>query len=248
MKARDPHNPVLFDRHSERYDQAINDAIAFSGLKVNFFVRVKAAYMQDILAAHFGDLSKVDLLDVGCGIGNYHPYWIDQVGSLRGVDVSAKSIGHAAERNPRVVYEAYDGHRLPFADHSFDAVVTICVMHHVDPRQRPGFVTELRRVLRPGGIVVVFEHNPSNFLTRHVVSNCIFDEGVVLLPHRETEGLMRQVGFDVHPSRFILLLPAFTKLLRRVDGLFSKLPLGAQYFTCGIAPDVYRNSYSNFPS
>jgi hypothetical protein len=90
-------------------------------------------------------------------------------------------------------------------------------------------------VTRPGGIIVVFEHNPSNFLTRRAVANCIFDEGVMLLPHQETESLMLQAGFDVHPSLFILFFPPFTKLLRCVDGLFSKLPLGAQYFTCGIA-------------
>jgi ubiquinone/menaquinone biosynthesis C-methylase UbiE len=235
MNMQNPNRPVPLDAYIERYDQALNDAIAFSKLKVDFFVRVKAAYMLDILAAHFGDLSRVNLLDVGCGIGNCHPHWIEQVGSLRGVDVSAKCIARAGERNPRVAYEVYDGDRLPFADHSFDAVVTICVMHHVDPRQRPGFVAELRRVTKPGGIAVVFEHNPSNFLTRRVVSNCVFDEGVILLPHRETESLMRCEGFNVHPSRFILLLPPFTKLLRRVDGLFSGLPLGAQYFTCGIA-------------
>jgi len=235
MNTRDPHNLVLFDRYNEHYDQAVNDSIAFSKLKVDFFVCVKAVYLQDILATHFGDPSRVDLLDVGCGIGHYHPYWIDQVGSLRGVDVSSKCIERAAERNPSVMYETYDGDQLPFADHSFDAVVTICVMHHVDPRQRPAFVAELRRVLRPGGIAVVFEHNPSNFLTRRAVSNCTFDEGVILQPHHETETLMRQEGFDIQPSRFILLLPAFTKLLRRVDRLFSRLPLGAQYFTCGIA-------------
>lgn len=227
--------PVSFDSLTERYDQAINHAIAFSTLKVDFFVRVKAAYMYDILAAHFGDPSRVDLLDVGCGIGNYHPHWIDQVRSLQGVDTSAKCIEHAAERNRGVAYKTYDGGRLPFADHSFDAVVTICVMHHVDQRRRPDFVAELWRVTRPGGIAVVFEHNPSNFLTRRVVSNCIFDEGVILLPHQETESLMGQVGFDVRPSSFILLFPPFTKLLRRVDRLFSRLPLGAQYFTCGIA-------------
>jgi ubiquinone/menaquinone biosynthesis C-methylase UbiE len=230
-----PDTPVSFDSYNERYDQAVNDAIAFSKLKVDFFIRAKAAYMLDIMARNFGDPSRISLLDVGCGIGNYHPHWIDQVGSLRGVDVSAKCIERAAERNPRVAYQVYDGDRLPFADHSFDAVVTICVMHHVNPRQRPGFAAELRRVTRPAGMAVVFEHNPSNFLTRRVVSNCVFDEGVILLRHQETESLMRFAGFNVHPSRFILLIPPFTKLLRRVDGLFSRLPLGAQYFTCGIA-------------
>src|SRR5262245_45200440 len=102
-------NMQSFDPYNELYDQAVNDAIAFSKLKVDFFVSVKAAYMHGILAEYFGDPSRVDLLDVGCGIGNYHPHWIDQVGSLRGVDVSAKCIGRAAERNPRVAYEVYDG-------------------------------------------------------------------------------------------------------------------------------------------
>jgi hypothetical protein len=60
-----PENPVLFDAHSESYEQALNDSIAFSGLKGDFFVRVKAAYMQDILAAHFGKVPGVDLLDAG---------------------------------------------------------------------------------------------------------------------------------------------------------------------------------------
>jgi hypothetical protein len=68
-------------------------------------------------------------------------------------------------------------------------------------------VAELWRVTRPGGIAVVFEHNPSNLLTRRVVSNCIFDEGVTLLPHHETESLMRNEYFDFSPSRFFLLLP-----------------------------------------
>jgi ubiquinone/menaquinone biosynthesis C-methylase UbiE len=235
MSTRNSENSVSFDPYNETYDQALNDAIAFSMLKSDFFVRVKAAYLQEILGAHFDDPSKVDLLDVGCGIGNYHPHWIDHVGSLRGVDVSAKCIQRAAERNPRVAYEVYDGDRLPFANRSFDAVVTICVMHHINPRQRPGFVAELWRVTRPRGVVVVFEHNPSNLLTRRVVSNCIFDRDVTLLPHQETESLMRKERFDVYPSRFILLLPPFTKPLRRVDKLFSGLPLGAQYFTRGIA-------------
>jgi ubiquinone/menaquinone biosynthesis C-methylase UbiE len=233
MSAQNPDK--LFDSYDTTYDGVVNKAIAFSGLKVDFFVRVKAAYLKDILAAHFGNPSTVNLLDVGCGTGNYHPHWIDQVGSLQGVDISAKCIKRAAERNPNAAYAVYDGGRLPFADHSFDAAVSICVMHHIDPPERASFVAELYRVIRPNGIAVVFEHNPSNFLTRRAVSNCPFDEGVTLLPHHETEQLMQNARFDVYPSQFILLVPPIMQLLRRIDGFFSKLPLGAQYFTCGIA-------------
>jgi SAM-dependent methyltransferase len=231
----------LFDPYSDRYDQAVNQAIAFSGLELDFFVRVKAEYLLDMLKQHFGSSARIDLLDVGCGIGNYHQYWMGRVGSISGVDVSKKSVARAAERNPGVQYQAYDGEQLPFADASFDAVVTICVVHHVDPPKRPKFVSELRRVLRPGGLAVVFEHNPSNVLTRRVVSNCEFDEGVELLPRQETEELMIQAGLIEPRSRFILSIPAFTTLLRKLDGLLSGLKWGAQYATLGkVSPDAHR--------
>jgi SAM-dependent methyltransferase len=235
MKAANRNGMASFDSYSAHYNEIINQATAFSGLNVDFFVRVKAAYMKDILIDYFGDPLRIDLLDIGCGIGSYHPHWVDEVHSLHGVDVSARSIARASERNPRVSYKVYDGEWLPFADNSFDAVVAICVMHHVDPPKRLAFTVELRRMIKPGGIAVIFEHNPWNPLTRRVVSNIVFDEGVILLPHWQTEEFMTQAGFAVRPSRFILTIPPFTKFMRRIDGLYSGIRLGAQYFTCGIA-------------
>ena len=52
----------------------------------------------------------------------------------------------------------------------------------------------MARVLRPGGIAAIFEHNPLNPLTRRVVSNCVFDEDAVLLRRRRARGLLRQAG------------------------------------------------------
>lgn len=51
----------------------------------------------------------------------------------------------------------YDGHRLPFADGSFDAVCSNAVLEHVD--DLPAFVSEAARVLRPGGVVDMLWHN-----------------------------------------------------------------------------------------
>ena len=153
MNSPNDDKPAFFDAYSDRYDEAVNKAIAFSGLEVDFFVRVKAAYMQDILVDYFEDTSQVDLLDVGCRVGNYHKYWINNVRSLHGVDVSAMSIARASERNPSVRYKVYDGDKLPFADKTFDSAVAICVMHHVTPIKRPSFATELRRVMKRGGLL-----------------------------------------------------------------------------------------------
>jgi ubiquinone/menaquinone biosynthesis C-methylase UbiE len=219
-----------FDEFSGAYDAAVNDAIAFSGLKVDYFTRVKADYLTDLIKDHHGNPGEVSVLDVGCGVGNFHKLLVDRVGAITGIDVSEASIELARERNPDVHYESYAGERLPFADASFDVAFTICVMHHVPPPQWPLFVAEMKRVLKPGGMVAVFEHNPRNLLTRRIVSNCVFDKNAVLLRLEQTSALIAQAGFKNLLERFIISIPPSGKFLRSVDSMLGRLPFGAQYF------------------
>lgn len=224
-----------FDAYAGSYDDAVNKSLGFLGVKVDYFTRVKAGYLLDLLAAHFGRTEDLRLLDVGCGVGNYHPLLAGKVGAISGTDVSPACVVEAATRNPGVSYQPYDGERLPYADDSFDAAVTICVMHHVPPAQWPSFAAEMKRVLRPGGLAVVFEHNPLNPLTQRVVSNCEFDADAVLLKQRETRGLLQGAGFAKVASRSILSLPSFGPATRKLDLALGRLPLGAQYFARGVA-------------
>jgi len=196
---------------------------------------VKAAYLKDLLRQHHGEIGKLDVLDVGCGVGNYHALIGETVGSLSGCDLSAGCLDQARGRNPAVDYRHYDGGRLPFDDASFDAATTICVMHHVPPAQWPAFAAEMKRVLRPGGLAVVFEHNPLNPLTRRVVSNCEFDADAVLLRQGRTRDLLGGAGFRDIRSRAILSLPSVGPLSRRLDLMLGRLSLGAQYFVRGVA-------------
>ena len=53
-----------------------------------------------------------------------------------------------------------------------------CIMSR---RQLAGFVADMVRVTRPGGLVCVIEHNPLNPLTRLAVNRCPFDADAVLL-------------------------------------------------------------------
>jgi ubiquinone/menaquinone biosynthesis C-methylase UbiE len=219
-----------FDAYSGAYDQAVNEAIGFTGLNVDYFTRVKAEYLIDLVTAHFGSAKSASLLDVGCGVGNYHKLIVDRVGAVSGVDVSEGSIAEARKCNPTVHYEAYQGTRLPFADATFDVAFTVCVMHHVPPPQWPKFTAEMKRVLKPGGMVAIFEHNPRNPLTQRVVSNCVFDKTAVLLRSEQTRALVADAGFRDILERFIISIPPSGALLRRVDLVLGRLPLGAQYF------------------
>lgn len=230
-----PSKPAQFDAYAGSYEEAVNQSLAFLGMKVDYFTRVKAAYLLDLLQDHFGATQGLDLLDVGCGIGNCHPLIDGSLASLTGVDVSAASIEQATVRNPACRYHHYDGVRLPFPDHQFDAATTICVMHHVPPGQWAAFAAELKRVVKPGGLAVVFEHNPLNPLTRRVVSNCEFDEDAVLLRQGRTRRLLAEAGFGAVRSRAILSIPSAGRLTRRLDLALGRLALGAQYFAQGAA-------------
>ena len=224
-----------FDQYANSYERVVNQSLGFLPVKIDYFTQVKAGYLLDLLGQHFGQTGRLALLDVGCGTGNLHPLLVDRLGTISGVDVSRDCLARAAQRNPQLRYSHYDGTRLPYGDASFDAVTTICVMHHVAPAQWPGFVAELRRVLKPGGLAVVFEHNPRNPLTRRAVSNCEFDQDAVLLKTGELKRLLDDAGFKGVGSRSIFSIPSFGKISRAIDLGLGRLTLGAQYFVLAVA-------------
>ena len=173
------------------------------------------------------------MLDVGCGIGNYHAYLTAVVGTVSGVDVSRACISKAQERNPAVSYSVYDGDRLPYPDRQFDVTFCICVLHHVPTKRWQQFVNEMRRVTRPGGLIVVYEHNPQHPLTRKVVRDCEFDRDAVLLTMAQSRGLLENAGCSEVTTRSILTLPPWGGFVERLDGLFARLPFGSQYRAAG---------------
>ncbi len=230
-----PSAPALFDGHAASYADEVNRSIAFVGLKVDYFTRVKTDYALDLLTAHFGGTEHLSLLDIGCGTGGSHAAIGARVGALAGVDVSGVSLDRAARANPAVGYRAYDGLRLPYDDHSFDAAMTVCVMHHVPSARWPRFAAEMKRIVRPGGLALVFEHNPLNPLTRRAVSSCEFDADAVLLSQKCTRDLLTGAGFAAVRSRSILSIPSIGRRTRIVDHALGRLSLGAQYVAVGLA-------------
>ena len=100
------------------------------------------------------------LLDVGCGRGDDVRALAPRVGPngcVVGIDVSETLIGEARQRgtDPCVRFHQADAHAMPFADASFDAARVERVLQHVQDPAR--VLTEMARVVRPGGIIVASE-------------------------------------------------------------------------------------------
>jgi SAM-dependent methyltransferase len=217
-----------FDRYGDTYEAAVEEAISFAGKEHDFYLEAKARRLLELTRRHVG-AGRPTALDVGCGPGVFGRHLGSRF-ELHGVDVSPAMVERAREANPEASYRVYDGRRLPQADGELDVVFAVCVLHHVDPPDRPALVAEMARVTRPGGLVLVFEHNPLNPLTRRVVRDCAFDEGVELLGRRELERLYRGAGLEVLGTEYLLFFPWRMDALER---RLRRLPLGAQYVVAG---------------
>lgn len=225
-----------FDRVAEDYEKQINSAISFAGMEHTFYIDVKRRQLLKLIGDRFTNMSALDVLDLGCGIGGYHGGLASTFHELHGADVSSKSLEMARRKHPWVHYEGYDGARLPYTDDRFDVVFTICVMHHVPPGHWENFVDEMMRVLRPGGMALVFEHNPYNPATQYIVRTCEIDKDAVLLRPFQLRRLFARSGFGEVRTRTILSVPPKGAVLSGLDGLLGYLPFGAQYYLSAVKP------------
>lgn len=107
-------------------------------------------------------LLKTDLFDEACTDG-LAPLLSGRAEVVIGVDISEATIGAARRRRPEVAAAFADVRGLPFADGSFDVVVSTSTLDHFREVAELGKgLSELHRVLKPAGCLVVTLDNPSN--------------------------------------------------------------------------------------
>ena len=90
-------------------------------------------------------------VDVGCGLGSEAAYLHSVGWHVAGADLSSVALVAAAERNPGPAYLRADVLRLPLKPASLDACLDRGCFHYLAAPDRPGYAAGLRRVLRPGG-------------------------------------------------------------------------------------------------
>jgi len=93
------------------------------------------------------------ILDAGCGTGG-NLRWLQRYGTVWGVDVANEAMPFCRRRGLTTVSQGSVLH-LPYRDSSFDLVTSFDVIYHLGVADDVAAMRELRRVLRPGGAVLV---------------------------------------------------------------------------------------------
>ena len=221
-----------FDRHAATYRQLHETNIAISGEEPAYFADYKMRDFRSLL----GDAGlPLDgrYLDFGSGVGASVVPFRQHVPKARLVcaDVSAESLELAEQSHAGS--EEYiwmpDG-KLPLADESVDGAFACCVFHHIPHDLHAQTLIELRRVLKPGGLLMIYEHNPFNPLTVRAVRTCPFDENAVLLTAAALQRSCDQAGLQRYRRDYRVFFPAALARLRPMENGLRWLPLGAQYF------------------
>lgn len=108
-------------------------------------------------------LAELQLLDVGCGTGNYIAAVKSKLARCVGLDPSQGMIKQARAKHgsdPRVTLQQASVLDIPFSDCSFDVVIMTQVLHHLAPDTHSTALAEIARVLRPGGACWISTQTP----------------------------------------------------------------------------------------
>ena len=106
---------------------------------------------KNVLRDYLGQPGRLRLLDVGCGTG-YNLGWLKEWGEAHGIEPSPEGLALCAASGVSVVSGGVEA--LPYPDQHFDLVTAFDVIEHV--ADDIGALNEMRRVLRPGGWLLIY--------------------------------------------------------------------------------------------
>ncbi len=106
------------------------------------------------------------IADLGCGPGHATHYLHEQGCDVVGVDLSLGMLAEAHRRQPDLLFIQGDLRALPFPAGTFAGAVAFYTLIHLDPIDLPAVLREIRRILVPGGYLLVGFHQGNETVHR----------------------------------------------------------------------------------
>jgi len=222
---------VDFDKFANQYENILDEQLDFFGEENSYFADYKIKLVKETIG-----FEPKNILEFGCGIGRnlkfFSKYFPDA--KVYGSDISSKSLDIAKEENPSVNLFLLNENEINNFTESFDLIFISCVFHHIKPDERKQAIKNIESMLTKNGAAYIFEHNPYNPVTRHIVNTCPWDTDAILLNMKESVDLMNYAGLEITEKNYSLFFPAALKALRPIENYLGKIPLGGQYYVKGI--------------
>lgn len=223
---RVPPHDLAFDAYNHCDWQAYRD----SGLR-------HAAVFADIIRRHcesYATGGRLEILEWGCGPGRLIRHLPQLLGerSLRlvGSDYNRRSIDWCRASLPRIEFihnELMPPLALPAE--SFDVVYNFSVFTHLSEEAQKAWTAELKRVLKPGGLLICTTHGENyRYLLTRKGEQAAYAAGDPVVQGRYREG--KKWYFAIHPPRFV------REELLKDFGRVSPVPVGAD---AGLLQDVW---------
>jgi ubiquinone/menaquinone biosynthesis C-methylase UbiE len=124
-------------------------------------IATKFSMTRNYLSEDLYDMKKyaksgAKILDLGCGNGRLSQLFDDMDVDYIGTDDSSGLLEIAKHKYPKAKFVSMKPMELPFEDAQFDLVYCLAVFHHIPSHElRTKYLEEVRRVLKPGGILVL---------------------------------------------------------------------------------------------
>jgi ubiquinone/menaquinone biosynthesis C-methylase UbiE len=109
---------------------------------------------KGLIQIAFSDAKTKEILDIGCGTGNYRPCF---PGHYTGLDINPAYVASASERYPDARFAVMNAANLNLESNSFDEVVSIATTHHLTDAELVSMTGEALRVARAGGHFHIFD-------------------------------------------------------------------------------------------
>jgi ubiquinone/menaquinone biosynthesis C-methylase UbiE len=177
-------------RRARQYEAAVSAA---------FLSRRRRVF--DELVRHAGVRPGDRVLDVGCGTGYFAARAArvaGPTGRVVGIDPSPPVIRYAARHAPPgCTFHVASAQQLPYPDHSFDVVISSVALHHIAGPGRPTALTQMRRVLRPGGRLLIAEFRAPRGAVAGHLTGLLAGPAMQHNPIDEYADLIVQAGFTL---------------------------------------------------
>jgi ubiquinone/menaquinone biosynthesis C-methylase UbiE len=168
------------------------------------------------------------VLDVGCATGDQAFMLAPNVECVLGIDSSAAAVRAARSRaaaHPNVAFVQADAARIPLPDASFDKVMAIDFVEHIDDSALDAVQREVWRILRPGGVLAIYTPCACHYVERLKARNFILEQVPGHIAVRD-RGQYETI-FAALPWRIAqcFSLPSTYPLFGRLDQILARWPL-----------------------